>query len=332
LNLRRIISSREFSVVVVIALICLAMAATKSAENFFGPANRINQMRNIALLGIFAIGETIVIISGGIDLSLGSLIAFTGMAMAMLLVTLGKTLVMPAAIVLAVVLTLLLALGIGVVHATLIHKVRLPAFVVTLASLLLLRSQALIMNKQLPVPLSDYPMIGTLANGNLFDGTPYAVPIPFLILVVVAVITAQLLNRARIGRYVYACGSNELATELSGVSTYKVKLFAYGASGLLGGLGGVLWAAYSGQGDPNIAKAYELDAVAAAVLGGASLNGGQGSVTGTLLGATLLYVIFSAINLSLDKPDLWRGTVVGGVLLLAVVVTAVQQRRTASRH
>jgi ribose transport system permease protein len=130
-----------------------------------------------------------------------------------------------------------------------------------------------------------------------------------------------------VGRYLYSVGSNEQATLLSGVNVYKVKLFAYGASALLGGVAGVLWASYGGQGDPLAGQAYELDAVAASVVGGASLAGGQGSVLGTVLGATLLMVIFSAINLTLSSPDLWRGTVVGGVLLFAVLVTALQQRR-----
>src|SRR5207249_2943866 len=142
-----------------------------------------------------------------------------------------------------------------------------------------------------------------------------------------AVIASVLLNRTKIGRYVYSVGSNEQATELSGVNVMRVKLFAYGASALLGGMAGILWASYGGQGDPRLAPAYEVAAVAAAVVGGASLTGGQGSVSGTVLGAALLYVIFSAINLTLSKPDLWRGTVVGGILLLAVLVTAYQQRR-----
>jgi len=111
------------------------------------------------------------------------------------------------------------------------------------------------------------------------------------------------------------------------VNVYNVKIFAYGASGLLGAVAGILWAGYGGQGDPLSGNAYELDAVAAAVVGGTSLRGGQGTVLGTVLGAVLLHTIFSAINLTLSNPDLWRGTVVGGVLLFAVLVTALQQRR-----
>ena len=240
---------------------------------------------------------------------------------------LSTALMMGPAIILAIVITLAVAFGIGSIHATLVHKVKLPPFVVTLASLLILRSQSLIMNNQLPISLSNYPPLLNLSEGALFKDTWFAIPYPVVILVLVAIGVSVALNRLRMGRYIYSLGSNEQATLLSGVDVYKVKLFAYGSSALLGGLAGILWAAYGTQGDPQAGNAYELDAVAAAVVGGANLSGGQGSVAGTILGAILLHVIFSAINLKLSNPDLWRGTVVGGVLLLAVLVTALQQKR-----
>jgi len=314
------------------------MAFTPASEAFFTDRNIQNILRQVALLSIFAIGETLVIITGGIDLSLGSLIAFTGMLMALLVTRFSATIVDPLAMLLGVLLALLAAFAIGCIHATLIHRLRLPPFVVTLASLLILRSQALLMNSQLPITIQDFPALLYLANGTLFEDRylpiplvnvriPLAVPVPVLILVVVAVLAAIALNRLRIGRYLYSVGSNEQATRLSGVNVYRVKLFAYGASGLLGGLAGILWASYGGQGDPLAGNAYELDAVAASVVGGANLMGGQGSVSGTVLGALLLHSIFSAINLTLSNPDRWRGTVVGGVLLFAVLVMALQQKR-----
>ena len=329
---RRILASREFSVVVVLVLIGIYMAFSPNSEAFYSSRNMQNILRNVALLAVFAIGQTIVIITGGIDLSLGSLIAFSGMVMAMLVTRLDQSLATNPSIFLGITLALMGSLAVGAAHATFIQKLRLPPFVVTLASLLLLRSQALVMNDQLPVPLQSptgqpYAGITNLANTNLFEGSALPIPLPMVILVVVAIVASLILNRSMIGRYLYSVGSNEQATMLSGVNVYRVKLFAYGASALLGGLAGILWAAYGSQGDPRAANAYELDAVAASVVGGASLSGGQGSVSGTVLGATLLWVIFSAINLTLSKPDLWRGTIVGGVLLLAVLVTAIQQKR-----
>ncbi len=324
---RRLLMSREFSVVLVIALVCIAMPFTSARETFFSDRNVLNLTRQIALLAIFAIGETVVIITAGIDLSLGSLIAFTGMVTALTVTRLDPAIGPTGAVSLGVALALVVSLAIGAVHATLIHRLQLPPFVVTLASLLILRSQSLVANNQLPVTLEAYPTLQYLANGTLLEGSATPIPVPLVIMAVVGVVMALLLTRSRIGRYVYSVGSNETATRLSGVSVYRVKLFAYGVSALLGGMAGVLWAAYGGQGDPLAGQSYELDAVAASVVGGADLMGGRGSVVGTILGATLLMVIFSAINLTLTKPDLWRGTVVGGVLLLAVLTTAVQQRR-----
>jgi ribose transport system permease protein len=305
------------------------MALSPARTAFFGVRNIHNVLLQMALLSIFAIGETLVIITGGIDLSLGSMIAFIAMLMAVLIVKFSATLVPTAAVSLGVLLALVVAFGIGGVHASLIHRLRLPPFVVTLASLLILRSQSLVMNRQLPISLADYPGLMRLANGSLFENAPYAIPIPLVILLVLGGLASVALNRLRIGRYLYSVGSNEQATRLSGVDVYRVKLFAYGVSGLLGGVAGVLWAGYGGQADPQAGTAYELDAVAAAVVGGANLMGGQGSVIGTVLGAALLHIIFSAINLTpgLANPDIWRGSVVGGVLLFAVLVTAIQQRR-----
>jgi ribose transport system permease protein len=327
--LQSLVRSREFSVVLVLFVLAILMALTDSRAAFFSSRNAENVLRQIALLGIFAIGETIVIITGGIDLSLGSLIAFTGMLLALFVTKAAITMGVGAAIALGVGGTLVAALLIGCLHATLIHRLVLPPFVVTLASLLILRSQSLVMNKQLPIPLREdqFPALSYLANGNLLENTAFKIPVPVVILAIVGVLCHIALSKLKIGRYLYSVGGNEQATRLSGVDVYRVKLWAYGASALLGGLAGILWAAYGGQGDPQAGNAYELDAVAAAVVGGASLRGGQGSVAGTLLGAALLHTIFSAINLTLSSPDLWRGTVVGGVLLFAVLVTAFGQRK-----
>jgi ribose transport system permease protein len=325
----RLLVGREASVVFVIVLLCAAMLLTDAREAFYSQRNLLNVSRQVSLLAIIAIGETLVIITSGIDLSVGSLIAFTGMTVALLVTRLGAVLEPWAAVALAALLTLMISLGLGAIHAAMVHLLRLPPFVVTLASLLILRSQALVMNDQLPITLEKWPALLFLANGNLFEGSAVPVPVPLVVMAIVAVTAGLCLGRTRMGRYIYSVGSNETATRLSGVNVFGVKLFAYGASALVGGMAGILWASYGGQGDPLAGQSYELDAVAASVVGGANLNGGQGTVQGTLLGAALLMLIFSAINLTLSKPDLWRGSVVGGILLLAVLVTALQQRRRA---
>ena len=323
--LRRLKTARESSVLLVLVVIGIGLYFSAAKDQFYSALNITNMSRNIALLSLFAIGETIVIISGGIDLSLGSLIAFTGMIMANIVTR--KGLPYSTAIFLALSITPIISTLIGCFYAQLIHRLRLPPFVVTLAALTILRSQALLINNQLPIPLTDFPALSNLANGSLFQGRFSGIPIPVVIVVIIAVIAHLLLNRTRIGRYVYSLGSNEQATRLSGVNVGKVKMFAYGASGLLGGLAGILYAGYGTQGDPLGGTGYELNAVAAAVIGGASLAGGQGSVVGTVLGATLLQVIITYINLRVERSALWEGTVYGSVLLLAVLVTAYQQRK-----
>ena len=325
----QLLASRETSVLAVLLLLIVGMAFTSVRVQFFSPENMQQMAFQVALLSIFAIGETIVIISGGIDLSLGSLIAFSGMMLAFLVNRFDSRMFTGAAVGLAIVSTFLASWLIGATHTVLIQRVKLPAFVVTLTSLLVLRSQSLIMNhhQQIPVDQERFPLFNWLTNGKLFAGAKYAIPIPVIIMIAVAVTAHLVLSKTRMGRYLYSIGSNEQATMLSGVNVFKVKLFAYGASALLGGIAGMLYMGYGGQGDPSAGVSYELDAVAAAVVGGASLAGGQGSVMGTVLGACLLNAILSVILLKLDQPDIWRGTIVGGVLLVAVLATAFQQRK-----
>ena len=326
----RILLSREASVFFVLVLLCVLMAFSPARGQFFSPRNLQQILLQVGLLSIFAIGETIVIITGGIDLSLGSLIAFSGMLLALTVNALNEhtSLFPTGAVVLGMLITLLVCTGLGAWHSALIHRVRLPAFVVTLVSLLVLRSQSLIMNshQQIPMDAKKFPLFDWLANGKIPEQAPLGMPVPVILLAVIAVVVHIILTRTRMGRYLYSVGSNEQATELSGVSVATVKLFAYGVSALLGGVAGLLYMGYGGQGDPTAGQSYELYAVAAAVVGGASLTGGQGSVPGTVLGACLLNTIRSVILLTLAQPDLWNDTVVGGVLMLAVLTTVFQGR------
>lgn len=329
---QRLLAWPQLATSIVLLILVVVMVLSPVRTQFLSSANLQNIMLQTSLLAIFAIGETIVIITGGIDLSLGSLIAFTSMLLAFFVTALDKRMFTGAAVVLGIALTLLFALGIGFLHATLIHKVRLPPFVVTLVSLLVLRSQSFLMNheQQITLESSKYPFFDWLTNSKFFANTPFAIPIPTVLMLLIAAVISIVLVRTRMGRYLYSIGNNEQATLLSGVNTYRVKLFAYGASALLGGVAGILYAGYAHQGDPQIGVAYELDAVAAAVVGGASLSGGRGSVAGTVIGALLLFSISTTINLSLNNQS-WRETVVGAVLMLAVLISALQQRRIKTR-
>lgn len=330
---KRFFGTRESSVLLVLILLCIGLYLNPGTHAlFYSRPNWLNLSRQVALLSIFSIGETIVILTGGIDLSLGSLIGFSGMVLAVIVTKLDASRIYTGmAVAIGILATLLVSFAIGALHANMIHKLRLPPFVVTLASLSILRSQSLLMNSQLPITLTKYDFILNLANASLFDKSPFPIPIPLALLVAIAVATHLLLSRARIGRYVYSVGSNEVGTQLSGVNVGRVKLFAYGVAAVLGGVAGILYAGYSTQGDPRNGIGYELNAVAAAVIGGTALTGGQGTVLGTVLGACLLNVILTGLNmLNVPNQSLWQGTVVGGVLLLAVLTSAFRRRKMVS--
>lgn len=326
---RRFVTAREASVLILLVLLLALMAFSEHRDRFFRADNLQNLSRQIALLAIFSIGEAIVVIVGGIDLSLGSLIAASGMWLAWTLTRMAEAgYSMGVTVAAAIAVTLALSALLGTFHATLIHYLRLPPFVVTLASLRILLSVALLTNQQLPIPIVDFRPVVELANGYLYiQGTSFGVPKPVLILVVVLVVMELIMRRTQMGRYVYSVGSNEEAARLSGVPVFRVRWFAYGMSAVLCGLAGILYAGFGNQGDPRGGQSYELNAITAAVIGGASLAGGEGSVMGTFLGACLLQVILGIINQTIRNPSLWQGIVVGGVLLATVIFNELRRRR-----
>jgi ribose transport system permease protein len=316
-----ILRSRELGTGVVLIVLCLLIVASEARSAFLDPTNLQNLSRQIALLGIFAVGEAVVIIVGGIDLSVGSVIGFTGMLCARLFAERGWP--WPAAIL----VTLVVSVAIGALHAALTHPLRIPPFVVTLGSLSVLRSVAQLMNNALPIPIAgehlNYRTLDALGNGQLLG-----IPIPVWLLVLIAGPLEAMMRRSAMGRYLYAVGSNEEATRLSGVPVFHVKIVAYGLCSLLAGVTGILYMGYNGQGDPRSGTGYELNAIAAAVIGGCSLAGGQGSLLGAVLGAGILHVILNGINLIIRRnASLWEGTIVGGVVVLAVLLNVLARRR-----
>jgi ribose transport system permease protein len=327
-TLRRWIASPEASVVVVMLLLIVFMAINGELKPFVQPFNQQSLSRSISLQAIFAIGELLVILTGGIDLSVGSLIAFDGMLLASVMSRLADGgMPIPQATAIGIGVVLLFSLAVGLIHATLIHSLRLPPFVVTLASFSILRSGAQLLNNAVPIPIERFKLIGYLGNGSVYiAGTTVNAPVTTVILAVIAVACAAILSFSRMGRRIYSVGSNEEATRLSGVNVFQVRAFVYGASSLLAGVAAILYAGYGAQGDPSSGVMFELNAISAVVIGGGVLTGGRGSVAGTVLGALLLEWILNVINLNphLSNPTLWRGTVVGGVLLLAVIVNQLR--------
>lgn len=322
--LRRIMLVREmgiiFAILVVIALIILL----DPQGSFVSGYNRERLLHQIALLGVYAIGEAVVIIAGGIDLSVGSVIGFSSVFCALLLARFGAGVpvgeALPyGAIAGAVGLTLLAGLAIGLLHAFLITKLGLPPFIATLGTLSGLRSAAHIITRSSPISVTD-PRFRAI--GDTWWVT-------LLIFGVLATLVAIFMRQTSMGRQIYAMGGNEPATRLSGVSVGWTNTVAYSISSVLAALAGILYTAYIGQGNPITGVGYELNAIAAAVVGGCSLTGGVGTILGTALGVGLLTIVINGTALVIKRDaTMWEGIIVGLVVILAVAVNRLRFRRT----
>ncbi|MBN1417530.1 MAG: ABC transporter permease [Planctomycetes bacterium] len=284
--------------------------------SFWSPVNINAILRDSAILALFAIGQGVVIIAGGIDLSVGSLLCFSGM-LALLEVRGGFPL--GVVILSAVILTTL----VGVLHGVLICGLRLQPFLVTLCSLLIFRglSRVLTNDRTIGILASQHPSFAAI-------GRPIAgIPFPVAVLGVVIVAVLAFMHRTVHGRYLYAIGHNLEAARLSGVRVNALRIFAYGLSGFLTGVAGLLEASAVGSRQPTSdGAAYELYGITAAVLGGCALSGGQGSIIGIVVGAGILLVVRSAI-IFFDVSQQWTFAVTGLVLLGAVVIDALVRRR-----
>ncbi len=327
----------ELGLLLAIALVLgTAFATNASWQNETTAAiNAKNLVRSASILGIFALGAGVVIISGGIDLSAGSVIAFSATACAGTLVFLaektasgGPDLVnlTPGMVAIAILVTLIVGVLIGSVHAWLVTAIRLPPFVATLASLVGLRSLARIMIPDMMSAASDGKMNASKITVQDADRVLRDLYldwyIPPLILIVLAGCTWVLLNKTVAGRHLYAMGGNEEAARLSDIRTDRLKWLAYGISAVTASVAGILMLAETGNADPSTqGLGYELYAIAAAVIGGCSLTGGIGGVVGILLGAIFLRVVTDSVAKIARggiSPDELEGLVVGLLILLAV--------------
>jgi ribose/xylose/arabinose/galactoside ABC-type transport system permease subunit len=298
--------------------------------NFLEPGNLTNVLRQITVNAIMAVGQTFVIITAGIDLSVGSLVALTGVVMAQV----ANALPFGGAGNFVVTLLVGLAIGCGAgwVNALPVVRLNLPPFITTLAMMQIARGVAFILAHGQPVPLANSAPFEWLGTGYLFaglfglPGIPYAV----LVMAVVAVVFATLLGRTAYGRYVIALGGNEEAARLAGIDTARVKTLVYVISGGCAAVGGLLLLSRFGSGAPQNGTGYELQAIAAVVVGGTSLMGGRGSIVGTFFGALLIGVLYNVMNL-LHVESYTQLIVLGAVVLLAVVLDQLRKRYLADR-
>ena len=292
---------------------------------FVSAYNLQNIIRWTSLFGIISIGVAFVIITGGIDLSIGSLIGLVGCLLPMLLAA-GYS---PVIALLAVVV---LSLAIGLMHGLLITRLGLQPFVVTLCGLLFYRGFARwLTHDQVQGFGSSYEGLRQLAIGKVSLGGGFALPIPFFLLVIAGVLAALFLNRTIWGRYLLALGRNETAARYSGIQIERMKVLAYVLCSGTAGLGGILFALDVNSVQPAAhGNFYELYAIAAAVLGGCSLRGGEGSILGVVIGAAVMRLLYNAINVS-GIPTQLEFAIIGAVILAGVIADELI-RRVASRR
>ena len=296
---------------------------------FVSAYNLQNIIRWTSLFGIISIGVAFVIITGGIDLSIGSLIGLVGCLLPMLLAA-GYS---PAIALLAVVV---LSLAIGLMHGLLITRLGLQPFVVTLCGLLFYRGFARwLTHDQVQGFGSSYEGLRQLAIGKVSLGGGFALPIPFFLLLIAGVLAALFLNRTIWGRYLLALGRNETAARYSGIQIERMKVLAYVLCSGTAGLGGILFALDVNSVQPAAhGNFYELYAIAAAVLGGCSLRGGEGSILGVVIGAAVMRLLYNAINVS-GIPTQLEFAIIGAVILAGVIadelIRRVAGRRRAGR-
>jgi ribose transport system permease protein len=317
------LASQAFWVTVVVALLCLA-TSYQQPDTFPTKANFFNITRNFAVIGIIAMGMTIVIIAGGIDLSVGSVLALAAVVTARLLEA-GQPWWVAS---LAGIAT---GAACGAVNGWLIAYVRLPAFVVTLGMLSIARSLAIVASQnrviyQLGPGGDTFKAIG---GGQIaipwLDGGTLALSNQFTLLVVLAIVTALILRTTAWGRWVVAIGGNENAARLTGIPVDRIKLQTYVIAGALAGLAAIMLAGYQGSASNGMGRTYELYVIAAVVIGGANLSGGQGSVYGAFIGAALIFLIRnSLIMFGVDAN--WYDLFVGLFIILAVLLERLRGR------
>jgi ribose transport system permease protein len=311
---------KELGVFVLLVVLCAIVAAKDPA--FLSGANLQNLARLIGMYGIFSIGLGVVIITSGIDLSVGSIFALLGVLLSIMLTEWH----LPAA--LAVVLVVAVSVGLGLVHGLLVTRLNIQPFIVTLCGLLFYRGLARFIADDETKGFGTgqgFEWLTSLATGSLFG-----VPSPFILLIVVAAVMWVVLHRSVYGRYLFAVGRNEEAARYSGINARAVVASAYVVSGLTAGISGVLLAFYTNSVSPSShGNFFELFGIAAAVLGGCSLRGGEGSVVGIIIGAALLQVLQNLVNL-LGIPSSLNFAVMGAVILIGVIADQLLSRKSTA--
>ncbi|MHC4642508.1 MAG: ABC transporter permease [Planctomycetota bacterium] len=298
-------------------IICILSALRP--DTFLATENFMNVLRRSSVNGIIAIGMTSIIISAGIDLSVGSMMALSGMAGAFAMVAIGGSDPQGGALVIGTVLGIVVGIICGFLNGVLITKLKLQPFIVTLGTMSAFRGISYVMNKGQPYNVPSYKYLG--------EGIVLGIPISVIIFVVIIGIACFLLRYSRLGRYTYAIGSNREAAFHAGVNVDRNLIYIYTFTGLLVGIAAMIATSRTVSAQPTAGIALELDIIAAVVIGGASLAGGRGTITGTIVGTLLISVLRNGCTLLGISPHI-QLIVIGMIIILAVAVDQLAQTKT----
>jgi len=311
---------------VAIAFVVITALVSVFAHNFLSTGNLLNTSKNFSYIAIVALGSTLVIITGGIDLSVGSVMALTAVLTAMLMKTFSGTVLamVPLGVMgAAMVCGMAAAALVGLINGLLIAMVRLSPFVTTLGTLSICRGITYVITQgrgQAPTG----PGVDTFYA--LTDGRVFGLPVPLVYLLALAIVMGVALRHTRWGRYVFVLGGNERAAQLTGVAVARVKISVYVLCAMGAGFAGILVAGWLGSAPANLALGYELKIIAASVIGGADLAGGIGGPAGAVIGAALIEVIRNGLAL-FGADTYWEQVFVGSIIILAVLVDRIRTRQ-----
>jgi ribose transport system permease protein len=316
------------------ALVFLCIGLWLSNPDFLGHSNAINTLRQISMLGIFALGIGCVIVSGGVDLSVGSMIGLTGVIIAKLSSTQSGGMGYPLWV--GIPIALAIALLLGLMQGLLITRLELQPFIVTLGGMLLFRGVSQTISDGGTLSLGGSPLLDLASGGVLRIAGEPLLPYPLVIFLIIIALATLVMHFTVYGRYLYAIGGNRDAAEYSGIQVKNIEASTYVISAGLAGVSGVCYAAYIGQMSQQVGIAYELYGIAAAVLGGCSLRGGEGTVLGIVIGSAVMRVIDNGIIMFrwayVDADGVkrlwrlntnWTFVIIGAVILVAVVLDQI---------
>jgi ribose transport system permease protein len=308
----------------------LAFASLIALIAFFGIAspqflqvdNLVSILQATAVNGVLAVASTFVIITGGIDLSVGTLMTFCAVMTGMVLTNWGMPLFV------GILAALFFGALCGWISGFLIAKLRIPPFIATLGMMMLLKGLSLVISGTRPIYFNDTPGFTSISQDSVIGTLIPALPIPnsVLILFLLAVVAAVALNKTLFGRYTFALGSNEEAVRLSGVAVDRWKIAVYTVGGAICGIAGLLIASRLNSAQPALGQGYELDAIAAVVIGGTSLSGGIGTITGTMIGAFIMSVLVNGLRV-MSVAQEWQIVVTGGIIIAAVYMDMLRRRK-----